>query len=683
MVASKLFVLVPVYNEQGTIEDVLSRLNQLDGTVAEVVVVDDGSSDGSGPLIDRWAASHPNVTVFRHETNQGYSQALLTGFDYLVQRMDWGDVSDQDVLATVDADGQHDPLELPRLWQAMQADNLDVVWGQRDFSLYPWWKRLGNRMMSLMSWVFSGYRFTDVESGYCLFRVGALSTALKYRTRDWRYSISLTLAVILTRLGYRLSNEPKVSVAVYRSRTRMLDVFTDTMAAANAWAAVTFFPLRHSVEARLRFGVSLATALAAMLILVLVAIKPIFLGYDSINNYIHVRFIAQSLFHSGAIPLRLPWLENGQALTYPYAFFPWTLGALFYPAFGNYAVTWLMILGAVLLVWVVYKTRLESDRWLLILFILHPFLLEGLLSFQLAFIWTSLFAYLYIHAVERNARWWAWLWLVLALSTHLLVIGSLLVIYDLYVWFFHKERRRTMLLVGLLSLPVVAPVAWYTLQAPSIAINSRLSLLLDVSKTVFIRALLFFSPFLLVKAKGFFSGRPMAVPAAVCLAMLSVVNAIPFAAPPIRFSGFGMVGSFGGLVTAAGNPYRDFLASDAFQPGAIYRILEASDQEQGHYFLVEHGAILSHELFSESQTRITWRPAVYPCFISAKKIDFIVVNAKYQGMFHTNEEQLLEGMVAAGVAQLHYADLGGRFKVYDVRQVRADEPGSVKSCFES
>ena len=211
----------------------------------------------------------------------------------------------------------------------------------------------------------------------------------------------------------------------------------------------------------------------------------------------------------------------------------------------------------------------------------------------------------------------------------------------------------------------------------------RSSLLLDISKTVFIRALLFFSPFLLIKAKGFFSNRTTAVPAAVCLTVLTVVNASAFAAPPIRFSGFGMLGSFGGLVTAAGNPYRDFLASDAFQPGAIYRILEASDQEQGHYFLVEHGAILSHELFSESQTRITWRPAVYPCFISAKKIDFIVVNAKYQGMFHTNEEQLLEGMVATGAVQLHYADLGGHFKVYDVRHVRVDEPVSVKSCFES
>ena len=233
----KLFVVVPVYNEHGTIESVLARLNQLDGMVAEVVVVDDGSADGSSDLIDRWAKSHPQVTVFRHEVNQGYSQALLTGFNYFVQRLERGEVSSEDVVATVDADGLHDPLELPRLWQVMQADSLDVVWAQRDFSLYPRWKRWGNRMMSLMSWIFSGYRFKDVESGYCLFRLGALATALKYRTRDWRYSISLSLAVILTRLGFRLSNEPKVSIPLYRSRTRVLDVFTDTMAAANAWAS--------------------------------------------------------------------------------------------------------------------------------------------------------------------------------------------------------------------------------------------------------------------------------------------------------------------------------------------------------------------------------------------------------------------------------------------------------------
>lgn len=686
----KTFVIVPVYNEQTTLEGVLGRMDSLGvgpgARIEQVVLVDDGSSDGSGAQIDQWVKKHPGYVGLHHAVNQGYSQALLTGFDYLRQRLISHEVSPDDVVATVDADGQHDPLELPRLLDIMENERLDVLWAQRDFTLYPFIKRFGNRVMSKMSQLFSGHPFRDVESGYCIFRLGPLAHALRLRSHDWRYSISLTLAVILARLGYKISNEPMVDIPLYRSRTRILDVFTDTLAAANGFLDVqreTFIPRRGPAASAsgdwerrreksdyqrawlfLAIGSPVWTAVAVMCIFIVA--KSIYLGYDSINNYAHVWFIANS-WQAGSMPLRNPWMEGGEALTFPYGFFPWSLAALLYPIGGDYAVTWVGVLGFLLLLLVVWWTRLHAKPWLFTLFLLFPPVTEALLSFQVAFIWGCLFAFLYVRSIEAQRGLQAPFWLFLAVSSHILILGPMLLLYDAYVFVFWRKRRKEVLKAGLITLPGLLLVAWYTVKTPSIGFYTPLFLFVTTAITFLPRFALFGLPFLLAAKKCFFSRPKWAVGTAAAFLALYMAQLIPFH-------------SFPGLVARADNVYSGYLDNSAFVPGAHYRLLESGAREQGHYFFMQRGGVLTQELFSESQLRRNWSMPGYRCILTSKGIDYVVVNRGFTPEFRTNEVELLKTMVDLTLARVSYADPQGQFVVYDVRTARDRQRLSIREC---
>ena len=83
-------VVVPVYNEYATVVRVLEGLRGLGTLVTEIVVVDDGSTDGSGQLLAEWTSGKGNVTLLRHPANSGYSEALLTGFRYVLDKLEAG-----------------------------------------------------------------------------------------------------------------------------------------------------------------------------------------------------------------------------------------------------------------------------------------------------------------------------------------------------------------------------------------------------------------------------------------------------------------------------------------------------------------------------------------------------------------------------------------------------------------
>jgi glycosyltransferase involved in cell wall biosynthesis len=145
--------LVPAWNEAAFIQAVLN------GTLAYLptLVVDDGSVDGT-PDIARAAGA----TVVSHMQNQGKGAALMTGFHWALQE------GFQAVL-TLDADGQHDPDEIPRFLAAYEADAADLIIGRRNFSQMPLVRRFAN---SFGSWLFSlalGTHIPDNQSGYRLY----------------------------------------------------------------------------------------------------------------------------------------------------------------------------------------------------------------------------------------------------------------------------------------------------------------------------------------------------------------------------------------------------------------------------------------------------------------------------------------------------------------------------------
>jgi glycosyltransferase involved in cell wall biosynthesis len=228
--------VVPAYNEAPTVEAVLEQLHPL---VDQLVVVDDGSTDDTRELIEKWLPGHDEVRLLTFDQNRGMSAAYYAAFTDLRARMVVGELDPDDLVFTVDADGQHELEAFERLEDLVQAGALDALLVRRDLSTYPAYKRLGNWLLSAWASLWAGHRLLDVESGYRVFRLGPLADALDYY-RGYKYSETVEVAVVLCRRGRRVTNDELVSVPLYRSRTSLLDAAIDfaaiPLAAFRVWA---------------------------------------------------------------------------------------------------------------------------------------------------------------------------------------------------------------------------------------------------------------------------------------------------------------------------------------------------------------------------------------------------------------------------------------------------------------
>ena len=215
--------VVPAYNEEPTVKGVLERLYPL---VDELVVVDDGSTDKTREVVEKWLPEQDNAWMLSFDDNQGMSAAYYLAFTDLRQRLATGEIGEDDLIYTVDADGQHELSVLDELRDIAVADGLDALIVQRDLSTYPIYKRLGNWVISSWASLWAGHRLRDVESGYRIFRAAALADALDYY-QGYKYSETVEVAVVLCRLGYRVRNDVMVPVPIFRSRTSSVDAAID------------------------------------------------------------------------------------------------------------------------------------------------------------------------------------------------------------------------------------------------------------------------------------------------------------------------------------------------------------------------------------------------------------------------------------------------------------------------
>jgi glycosyltransferase involved in cell wall biosynthesis len=166
---SLLSVVIPVYNERHTLMDLVNRVRAVP-VRKEIILVDDGSKDGTRDLLKEVEQSPPNdeyntIRVFFHDVNQGKGRALRTGFAQVTG--DWAVVQDADL--------EYDPSEIPRLLQPIIEGKADVVYGSRflgDYShrvLY-YWHYLGNKGLTTLSNCFTNLNLTDMETCYKVFK---------------------------------------------------------------------------------------------------------------------------------------------------------------------------------------------------------------------------------------------------------------------------------------------------------------------------------------------------------------------------------------------------------------------------------------------------------------------------------------------------------------------------------
>ncbi len=152
-----LSVVIPAYNEIETLEQVVNRVLNV-GITVEIIMVDDGSVDGTRKLMDELVEKH-GIKAVKHEKNQGKGAALQTGFRHATG----------DLVIVQDADLEYDPDDYHMLLRPFIEQNADVVYGSRYLvgryiRVHPYYHYLGNRLLTFFSNIFTCLKLTDMET---------------------------------------------------------------------------------------------------------------------------------------------------------------------------------------------------------------------------------------------------------------------------------------------------------------------------------------------------------------------------------------------------------------------------------------------------------------------------------------------------------------------------------------
>ncbi len=159
----KVSVVIPVYNEVGTIEEIISRIHAVP-LEKEIVIVDDGSTDGTREQLKKINQDKENMKILYHNRNQGKGAALRTGFEAVTG----------DIIIVQDADLEYSPREYPVLLEPILDGRADVVYGSRFLGgphrVSFFWHYVGNKLLTFLSNLLNNLSLTDVWTCYKVFK---------------------------------------------------------------------------------------------------------------------------------------------------------------------------------------------------------------------------------------------------------------------------------------------------------------------------------------------------------------------------------------------------------------------------------------------------------------------------------------------------------------------------------
>jgi len=202
----KLSVVIPVYNEQATIREIVRRVRQVNIS-KEIIIVDDASTDATRDRLAELQAEQPDLVVIFQPRNMGKGKALRTGFarargDYLIVQ---------------DADLEYDPEDYYRLLGPLESGQADAVYGSRfittqEHRVLFFWHSLGNKLLTLLSNMTTDLNLSDMETCYKVFRRGLVQSI---ELEEDRFGFEPEITCKLARAGARIY---EVGIA-YHGRT--------------------------------------------------------------------------------------------------------------------------------------------------------------------------------------------------------------------------------------------------------------------------------------------------------------------------------------------------------------------------------------------------------------------------------------------------------------------------------
>jgi len=202
----KLSVLIPVYNEENTLREAIRRVQRVNVS-KEIIVIDDGSKDGSRDILAGLDADAKKKTdplnelkVILKSVNEGKGAAIRSGLAQVTG----------DVVIVQDADLEYNPQDYPKLLEPIEAGEADVVYGTRFFGGGPhrvlfFWHYVGNQLLTLFSNILTNLNLSDMEVGYKAFRSDILK---KVQIKSNRFGFEPEITVKVARIGCRIYEVP-------------------------------------------------------------------------------------------------------------------------------------------------------------------------------------------------------------------------------------------------------------------------------------------------------------------------------------------------------------------------------------------------------------------------------------------------------------------------------------------